>query len=104
MKLFSNLPMDVINVILSYDKNFTIRKGIAATIIAKDDYRYKINYKKVPNVKNNDQHGRTYDVKLGKNFHLLLHYFTASDSYVFSLVKRFELIQYDLLLNSKELL
>jgi hypothetical protein len=94
--------MDVINNILSYDKNFTIRKGNAVTIIPKDDYRYKINYKKVPIVKINDQYGRTYDVKLGKNFHLLLNYFILSDSYVFSLVKRFELIHYDLLLNSIE--
>jgi len=102
MDAFSNLHMDVINNILSYDKNFTIRKGNAVTIIPKDDYRYKINYKKVPIVKINDQYGRTYDVKLGKNFHLLLNYFILSDSYVFSLVKRFELIHYDLLLNSIE--
>jgi hypothetical protein len=103
MDAFSNLPMDVVNIILSYNKNFTIRKGVAVTIIPKDDYRYKINYKKVPIVRTNDQYGRTYDAKLGKNFHLLLHYFTASDSYIFSLVKRFELMHYDILLNSTEL-
>jgi len=103
MDAFSNLPMDVVNIILSYDKNFTIRRGVAVTIIPKDDYRYKINYKKVPIVKNYSQHGSTYDAKLGKNFHLLLHYFIASDSYIFSLVKRFELIHYDILLNCKEL-
>jgi len=94
--------MDVVNIILSYNKNFTIRKGVAVTIIPKDDYRYKINYKKVPIVRINDQYGRTYDVKLGKNFHLMLNYFTLSNSYVFSLVKRFELIHYDILLNSTE--
>jgi len=104
MSIFSSLPTDAVNIILSYDKNFTIRKGVAVTIIAKDDYRYKINYKNVPFVKNNDQYGCTYDVKLGKNFHLLLNYFIASNSYIFSLVKRFELIHYDLLLNAIELL
>jgi hypothetical protein len=103
MDSFSNLPMDVVNTILSYNKNFAIRKGVAVTIIPKDDYRYKINYKRVPIIKNYSQYGRTYDAKLGKNFHLLLHYFTLSDTYIFSLVKRFELIHYDILLNSTEL-
>ena len=38
--LFNKLPNDLINVILSYNKHFKIRKGEPVTIIPRDDERY----------------------------------------------------------------
>lgn len=91
----SKLPTELKNNILEYDKHFKIRKGIAVGVIPRDDYRYRITYKKNITEKNVDEHCSTYDVDLGKNLHLLLHYFRNDDSYIFSFVKRYELLHYD---------
>jgi len=44
LKLFSNLPMELIKNILTYNKNFVIRRGEIITVqkIPKNDYRYNI--------------------------------------------------------------
>jgi hypothetical protein len=43
--IFDNLPLDIIKKILSYNENFTIRKGEIVSIISKNDYRYRVlNY------------------------------------------------------------
>jgi hypothetical protein len=44
--MFSKLPIELINHILSFDKHFTIRKGELVTIIPKDDPRYELLSKK----------------------------------------------------------
>jgi hypothetical protein len=45
MFLFSNLPNDLINYILTFDKHFIIRKDEIVSVIPKDDYRYNLlNY------------------------------------------------------------
>ena len=49
MLVFQNLPNDIINNILSYDKHFIIRKGLPVSIITKDDYRYDVIQKR-PNI------------------------------------------------------
>jgi len=46
MELFSRLPVELINTILSFDKHFTIRKGEPVTIIPKDDQRRDLLLKK----------------------------------------------------------
>ena len=42
MKLFANLPIELINNILSFDKHFRICHGILQNIIPKDDLRYTL--------------------------------------------------------------
>lgn len=46
MELFSRLPIELINTIISFDKHFTIRKGEPVTIIPKDDPRRELLLKK----------------------------------------------------------
>jgi len=40
--IFSKLPNDIINYILGFNENFTIRNGELVSIISKNDYRYKL--------------------------------------------------------------
>ena len=40
--LFTQLPNELINVILSYNKHFKIRKGEPVTIIPRDDERFTL--------------------------------------------------------------
>lgn len=42
MSAFINLPVELINKILSFDKHFIIRKGEPVTIIPKDDPRCEL--------------------------------------------------------------
>jgi len=42
LSTLSALSEDIINIILSYDKHFIIRKGRPINIIPKDDIRYKL--------------------------------------------------------------
>ena len=42
MFIFSNLPIDIINMILLYDEHFIMRKGEIVSIIPKTDNRYKL--------------------------------------------------------------
>jgi hypothetical protein len=42
MEMFSRLPSEIINTILSFDKHFLIRKGEPVTIIPKDDPRFNM--------------------------------------------------------------
>ena len=42
MDLFTKLPPDIINHIISFDKHFILRKGELVSVIPKDDERYKI--------------------------------------------------------------
>lgn len=46
MSAFINLPVELINKILSFDKHFIIRKGEPVTIIPKDDPRCELLLKK----------------------------------------------------------
>jgi hypothetical protein len=40
--IFHRLPQDIINYVLLYNENFSIRKGKIITIIPKTDYRYNL--------------------------------------------------------------
>lgn len=40
--LFANLPKELINIILSFDKHFRIDHGIPISIVSKDDSRYAL--------------------------------------------------------------
>uniref|UniRef100_A0A6C0BBG1 Uncharacterized protein n=1 Tax=viral metagenome TaxID=1070528 RepID=A0A6C0BBG1_9ZZZZ len=42
MALFANLPKEIINIILSFDKHFRIDRGILISIVPKDDFRYTL--------------------------------------------------------------
>jgi len=42
MKSFTNLPIELVNNILSFDKHFRICRGIPQNIIPKDDTRYTL--------------------------------------------------------------
>ena len=42
MKFFANLPIEIVNNILSYDNRFRIWNGIARSIIPKTDFRYQL--------------------------------------------------------------
>jgi hypothetical protein len=51
LKPISNLPFDVLNIILQYDGRikYLHKKRIYVDIISKDDYRYNIIEKKINN-------------------------------------------------------
>jgi hypothetical protein len=40
--IFSNLPLDIIKYIITFDKHFILRNGEIISIIPKDDYRYNL--------------------------------------------------------------
>jgi hypothetical protein len=42
MKIFSQLPLDIIKYILIFDEHFIIRNGKLISIIQKNDYRYDL--------------------------------------------------------------
>jgi hypothetical protein len=42
MKIFSQLPLDIIKYILIFDEHFIIRNGKLISIIQKKDYRYDL--------------------------------------------------------------
>jgi len=54
LKLISNLPFDVLNLILEYDGRikYIHKKCIYVNIISKNDYRYNILETKINNKKN----------------------------------------------------
>jgi hypothetical protein len=57
----SQLPIDIINHILTYDKRFIVRRGQPISIIPKDDERYRILHtvtRIIPRTPNNYSDGK----------------------------------------------
>jgi hypothetical protein len=85
--LLKKLPMDIIKIILSYDKRFIIRKGYIITIDTIDLKKYNninkllfnnlLQKKSRPRMKNiRDMQGKKwqyYQIKLGINFIIYYH-------------------------------
>lgn len=86
--LFSKLNKDSINVILSYNKYFTIRNGESVIIIPKDDTRYQILLE-LPKITKifEDKFSYGYQVNFSNNNKLIMYHFTDDNSFITKFVK-----------------
>jgi len=68
--IFSNLPDDIKNHILSFDKHFKIRRGQLVSVISKDDFRYNILYYSINHLINSHQKNE-HQINFRYNLHNL---------------------------------